>query len=751
MNSGSDKMSAQKKIKERLTQLIKNIYTSGACDQLDLETIQKIVLLNIMFTIGVPMLIVFGVTAFLRNNINLGVIENISVVVIIFAFFHMRKTKNYILAGYISSIFMMMLFLTLFITGGIENSGHLWSFSLPLFLLFIFGIKKGSIFTLLFLLIVFFILLIPTSVLSHKIYHFDFLIRYIGTFILITITALFFEYIRTRTNKTIEEKNLELEKTVRELQSIGKILQESEKRFRELSDLLPQPVYEADLRGNITFLSRSGYELSGYAEDDFKDSFKSISMFVPKDHKRLIQNTKKIFKRKKIGGIEYRIKRKDGSSFPVIIHSAPIIKDGRIYGTRGTIIDITKLKQAEEEKRKLEEKLSLSEKMEAVGQLAGGVAHDLNNILNAIVGYPDLLLMNLRKNSSLRHPIETIKASGQKAAAIVQDLLTLARRGVPGKEVVNLNSIIKDYLKSPEFEKLISYHPGINIRTNLETRLFNLKGSPIHLTKTIMNLVSNAVESMLEGGTVHISTLNRFLDNPLRAYDGILAKGKYVVLKISDQGIGITGRSIKKIFEPFYTKKAMGRSGTGLGMTVVWGTVIDHHGNLIINSSRNKGTTFELYFPFTKEKRIVKKTEFKLKNLMGNGEIILVVDDENDQRKIAFSLLNKLGYTVHTLASGEEAINYIKRNSPDLVVLDMIMNPGMDGLDTFRKMKEIKPEINAIITSGYSETKRVKEALKTGASQYIKKPYTLQSIGIAVRLELEKKNSLGFYTRQQKK
>lgn len=731
-------MPMMKKPIETIKKLMRDLYTSGAGENLELATLQKIVLLNIMFSIGIPMLVIFGIGSYIRNDVWLGTLESISAVIIIYLFLHMRKTKRYMLAGAVSSFMMTVLFLILFITGGIENSGHLWSFSLPLFLVFIFGIGRGLVFIFTFFMIVLLFLLMPAPFLYHQTYPVEFMVRFAAIYIIITITASFFEYIRIRSNRSIEEKNLELEEIIAELKQMENSARENERRFRELADLLPQPVYEADLQGNVTFLSRSGYELSGYNRDDFQSGFKAITMFVRKDRSRLVKNIKKILRRKKIGGVEYHIRRKDGSSFPVVIHSAPIIKNGRICGTRGIIIDITQLKQAEEEKRKLEEKLSVSEKMEVVGQLAGGVAHDLNNILSAIVAYPDLILSRLDENSGLRPLLETIKTSGQKAAAIVEDLLTLARRGVPGKEVVNLNRVITDYLDSPEFGKLISNHPGINFRIELYNRLSNMKGSPIHLTKAVMNLVSNAVESMPKGGTVAISTFNRRLDKPQKAYDGTLQKGNYVVLDIQDQGIGIPGRVIKKIFEPFYTKKAMGRSGTGLGMTVVWGTVIDHKGNMVIHSARNQGTRFELFFPSTREKRVVKKEHVELSNYMGKGETILVVDDEEEQRNIAFSLLSKLGYRVHTCADGNAALDHVTNHSPDLVILDMIMASGMDGLDTYKNIKKIKPDLSAIITSGYSETKRVKEALKLGAGQYVRKPYTLENIGVALRIELGK-------------
>jgi len=400
-------------------------------------------------------------------------------------------------------------------------------------------------------------------------------------------------------------------------------------------------------------------------------------------------------------------------------------------------MDITEQKRLEEERKKLEAQLQRAQKMEAVGTLAGGVAHDLNNILSGLVSYPELLLFDLPKNSPLREPIQVIKESGQKAAAVVQDLLTLARRGVAVTEVVNLNSIVSQYLKSPEFEKLKTFYPNVSLQTDLEAELLPILGSPVHLSKTIMNLVSNAAEAMPCGGRILISTENRYIDTPIRGYDNI-EEGDYVVFTVSDTGVGISAEDLERIFEPFYTKKMMGRSGTGLGMAVVWGTVKDHKGYIDVQSKEGKGTTFTLYFPVTKKEVARDDSPVSMEAYMGRGESILVIDDIEQQREIASRMLRKLGYSVTAVSSGEDAIDYLRENSADLVVLDMIMEPGIDGLETFKRIIELNPAQKAIIVSGFSETDRVKEAQRLGAGAYVKKPFLLEKIGLAVREELDK-------------
>ncbi|MBW1670798.1 MAG: response regulator [Deltaproteobacteria bacterium] len=401
------------------------------------------------------------------------------------------------------------------------------------------------------------------------------------------------------------------------------------------------------------------------------------------------------------------------------------------------IRDITELKQAEKKKKRLEKQLSQAQKMEILGTLAGKVAHDLNNVLSGIVSYPDLLLMQIPDDSPLRKSLLTIKESGNRASAIVQDLLTLTRRGVSVKEVVNLNEIINEYQKSPEYEQLRLFHPHIEIETKLETELLNITGSPIHLSKTIMNLISNAGEAIYEAGKITISTENRYIDRPVSGYEYV-KEGNYVALIVSDTGVGISDEDIGKIFEPFYTEKKMGRSGTGLGMVVVWDTLKDHNGYIDIQSTHGNGTKFILYFPTTSRKSAENDTAFSIQNYLSKGESILVVDDVKQQREITSTILKELGYTVATVSSGEKAVEYLINNSVDLLVLDMIMEPGIDGLVTYKQILKLHPRQKAIITSGFSETRRVKKAQELGVGQYIKKPYTLEKIGIAIRNELDK-------------
>jgi CheY-like chemotaxis protein len=359
----------------------------------------------------------------------------------------------------------------------------------------------------------------------------------------------------------------------------------------------------------------------------------------------------------------------------------------------------------------------------------------LNNVLSGIVSYPELLLLDLPEDSKLRKPIETIQESGHRAVAIVLDLLTVARGVATTKEPLNLNDLIGGYLHSPEFKKLEQFHPIVTVKTDLDTDLFNIGGSHVHIRKVLMNLVSNAAEAIEGSGNVTISTVNRYVDRPLRGYDDVKI-GEYVVLVVSDDGPGISSDDLERVFEPFYSKKVMARSGTGLGLAVVWNVMQDHQGYIDVISNEN-GTTFELYFQITREEISDKHLSIPIKDFQGNSETILVVDDVESQRDISCKMLDTLGYKAEAVSSGEEAVEYLKENTVDLLLLDMIMDPGINGRETYERVVKIHPNQKAIIVSGFAETGDVKEAQRVGAGQYVKKPLTLEKIGMAVKKELE--------------
>jgi PAS domain S-box-containing protein len=465
----------------------------------------------------------------------------------------------------------------------------------------------------------------------------------------------------------------------------------SEKNFKSMVETLPVAIYSSvGIEQVCDYLNPMFVNLFGYSIEEIPTvehwwplayPDKIYLQQVSKDWTKRIQHA--IETKSPMEPMVAEVTCKDGSKKNILWGYITGEEKNYLFG-----IDLTERITAEKAKEDLEKQLVRMEKMEALGLLAGGVAHDLNNVLSGIVSYPELLMMDLPNDHRFRKPLELIHSSGLQASAIVNDLLTLARRGVMATEIVNLNNIIMDYLKSPEHYKLLSDYNNVVIETNLNQNLTNIKGSEIHLRTTIMNLVLNAAEAQASGGKIIISTENQNIDKPIEGYESI-KEGEFAVVIIEDKGIGINAKDLQKIFEPFYTKKIMGRSGTGLGMSVVWGTVQDHYGYINVESIENKGTKFYLYFPIVKQQIEMRQEPHLVEEYLGNKEIILIVDDVEEQRQIAKTILKHLNYKVVTVSSGEKAVEYLKNDSCDIILLDMIMDPGIDGLETYQRIKSL--------------------------------------------------------------
>lgn len=500
-------------------------------------------------------------------------------------------------------------------------------------------------------------------------------------------------------------------------------LRESERRFHQLVDLLPEMVLETDLNGQIVYCNK-------VAKERLKIPIASatpvsFSQFIAKkDRDKANQHLYNSCFKADTGLQEFIATDSKNMPFPILIRSAPIRKDGDIIGARMLIIDIT-------ERHQLKEQLLRDQKMKIIGLMAGGVAHDLNNILSGIISYPEFLLLDIGANDPMRRPLEIIRRAGLDAAEVVADLLTVARGIAATKEILNANALIENYLVSPDFHQLRLRYPLISINTSLEKDLQNICCSPIHLRKCLMNLITNGMEAIEEKGTLSISTRNYHHVAKISANMQELPEGCYIKIVIFDSGSGIATHDIPHIFEPFYTKKVMGRSGTGLGLAVVWNTMKDH-GGIVNVMSDPQGTTFELYLPSVEEKASILSTTPNWRSPMGNGEHILVIDDEPSQLEITQKLLHSLNYSTHAVSSGEEAVRYLTTHSADLLIIDMIMAHGINGRVTYERILKIYPHQKAIVTSGFADNEEVRATLALGAGAFVGKPYTLEKIGTAI-------------------
>ncbi len=510
-------------------------------------------------------------------------------------------------------------------------------------------------------------------------------------------------------------------------------LKKSEEKYRLIIENQTDLVVKVDSQGTFLFVSPSYCKMFGKTEAELLGK-----KFMPLVHEDDRESTAKamedLYRPPYTAYMEQRAMTKDGWRWLAWVDTAMQDDNNNVVSIIGVGRDINDKKIAENEKQALQNKFSRMKKMEALGLLAGGVAHDLNNILSSLISYPELMLMNPIFPEKFRPSVERIKEGGLRAAAIVSDLLTIARGVAIKKKVCSLNDIIEAYLESSEHRKLMEQYPGISINRALDPVLKNISCSPIHIQKIVMNLLINAAEAIDSSGTIRVSTRNQYVDRPLTGYDNVQI-GEYCVLIITDNGAGISAEDKERIFEPFYSKKVLGRSGSGLGLTVVWNSLQDHNGYVNV-SSQQDGTEFELYFPASMQAQKDLQKPVHVESIKGAGQSILVVDDDENQRKIAVQILSGLGYRVETTESGEAAISYLKEKSFDLIVLDMIMDPGINGRQTYEAIVRQQPGQKAIIVSGFAETKEVKEAQRLGAGAFVKKPYTVDKIGLAVKREL---------------
>ena len=391
-------------------------------------------------------------------------------------------------------------------------------------------------------------------------------------------------------------------------------------------------------------------------------------------------------------------------------------EDGSVKSVLVTARDMT-------ETKKLQELALRAQRLEEAGRIAGQVAHDFNNLMGPLVAYPDLIRELLPEDSQAHSYLTDMSNAAQKISDINQQLLTLGRRGHYNLLPLNLNDVVEQVLR-----QLFLPPDSLQLKTDLEPNLMNINGGEAQVFRAISNLVTNARDAICDSGTITIKTENYYADRLSIKY-GRVPKGEYVKLTVSDTGIGIPQEILGKIFDPFFsTKPARSKRGSGLGLSVVHAVLKDHGAYIDCRSVVGEGTSFFIYFPITREK----VEQLDPVEISGDGKNILVVDDDEAQRKVSSTLLKKLGYNVTLASSGEEAVELLEKHPQDLIILDMMIADGLDGTETLKRALEINPSQRAMIVSGFAENSRVEEAMKLGASGFLKKPFTLQAIGAAV-------------------
>lgn len=420
-----------------------------------------------------------------------------------------------------------------------------------------------------------------------------------------------------------------------------------------------------------------------------------------------------------------------GDVFPIKVH-AQASRHSDLCITLA-VRDLSEEKRLEMQEADLRTQLERSARMESIGLLAGGVAHDLNNILGPMVAYPGLILETMTEDNEYYNDVQEMGSSAQRASVIIQDLLTMSRRGYYEFSPVSLSAVIRDFLCSPGFKNPFASISNLTMQVNLDDDAPLVMGSEHHINKILMNLCSHALDAMPSGGVLSISTAYLPDDPSLELLNSNHDQG-VVECRIGDTGEGIPPEHLERIFEPSYATKTPGHRNAGLGLSVAYSVIQDLGGQIDVRSTPGEGAEFMVKLPAV----FAAAEEPRADEIIPVGqERVLIVDDDASQLKLASRLLSNLGYQVYCVPHGQAAIDFLHQQQVDLVLLDMVMEDGFDGLDTYRVIHVRWPRLACIIASGYSESDRVKEAIRLEAFGLLKKPYSKRELAFSVRRALD--------------
>ncbi len=528
-----------------------------------------------------------------------------------------------------------------------------------------------------------------------------------------------------------EKVILSITRDITRMREIDRQLQEAERKYRELAEFLPQGIFEIDGEGHLLYLNQKGHALFGYRPEDLASGFHVLDAFAPPDRERIVHDIRDILDGKKIESPEYTALRKDGSSFPVRILAGRILKDEMPVGLRGVVIDLTEVRQAEEERKRLEMQLQQAQKMEAIGTLAGGVAHDFNNILAVIIGNANLLELSGSLSTAERASLQQILAAAGRARALVKQILAFSRRGFQEKILLNLKPLVKEtvqFLKS-------TIPSSIEIHALIPTELPPVSADPTQMQQVLMNLCTNAAHAMENSERrrmeIRLEPVE-LSEEDLRYQTGIEA-GRFVRIAVADTGCGIDPRIRDRIFDPYFTTKPPGK-GTGLGLSVVHGIVSQHGGFIGVESQLGRRTEIQVYLPAATPLTAEAAPPPSPATLLRGAGGVLFVDDEPALAEMGRQMLARLGYSPETRTSPIEALEAF-RSHPlryRAVVTDLTM-PQMNGVQFAKRLLEIHPGIPVILCTGFSDQGVEEKARAAGVRAFLYKPLTLAELAEALQ------------------
>ncbi len=628
-------------------------------------------------------------------------------------------------------------------------------------------------------------------------------------------------------------------------------VRESEERFRELSQLLPQTIFETDREGRLTFLNLNAFTAFGFHEEDFRRGLLALDMIDAADRGRAGERMAAIMAGTAGTGAEYTMRRRDGSTFPAIIHSSPILRDGQVAGLRGIVVDISELRRTESalrksesllrsilrtapagigvvvdrvftwvsghlcemigyepaellgrsarmlypdddefsrvgrskyemiakrgigtvetrwrhrnghllhvllsstplegtdlqsgvvftaidisEKARLEERLRQVQKIEAIGQLAGGVAHDFNNLLTPIIGYSELLLLATPAADPRHGQLAEVLQAAERARKLVQQLLAFGRKQMVEMKVLDLNRLLD------EFQRLLlpAMREDIELQIQPAASLGRVRGDPSQIEVALMNLAVNARDAMPDGGRIVIATSDALLDEEFCRQRPPTRPGAYVMVSVSDNGAGMSEEVQRHLFEPFFTTKALGR-GTGLGLATVYGITKQHNGFIWVTSEPGRGSTFSIYLPRVDEPLDAERPAAAPAPASAGGETILLMEDNGTVRELVRTILQRAGYHVLAPATLEECRRLFAAESArvDLLLSDVVM-PELNGPQLFRELAAQKPGLKVLFMSGYTDEIVSRHGIPEQDFAFIQKPITYHTLTTRVRTVLD--------------
>jgi PAS domain S-box-containing protein len=495
-------------------------------------------------------------------------------------------------------------------------------------------------------------------------------------------------------------------------------LRQSEERFRDMVRLLPETVFETDATGKIIFVNETSLDHFGFDSEDVERGLNFLDIVDPQDRERALANFQKIAQGEHLGLSEYLVRKKDGTPFPVLIHTARILKDGILAGSRGFVIDIS-------EKKAMEEQLLRSQKMEAIGTLSGGIAHDFNNLLMGILGNISLMLMEIEETHAFYERFKNMEDYVRRGSDLTRRLLGFARGGKYEVRATNLGKFV---LKSAEMFGRTK--KDIHIHHKTQDNLWHVDLDRGQMDQVLLNLFVNAWQAMPGGGELYLFLENVTLDKQ-DALSANVNPGRFVKLTVADTGVGMDAATRARIFEPFFSTKERGH-GTGLGLASVYGIIKNHGGFIRVESERGAGTSFVIYLPASS--RAVEE-ETRQDHIIQKGqETILFIDDEEMIVDVGRRMLEGLGYKVLTALGGQAGLNIFELNANriDLVILDMIM-PGLNGKETFEALRRLNPAVKVLLSSGYSLNGPAGEIMASGCRGFIQKPFSAAELSAKVR------------------